>query len=59
MNLPKTVPEPDFQIRDLTLREYALFSYKCLEANPDITPENVMEDHRGEACMKAFHIRPR
>lgn len=58
MQFPSLPDQPEPPMRKMTLREYTNFSYQCLLANPEITPENCMTVRTDEAEIKVpFRMR--
>lgn len=58
IEFPEIPAKPDFTVRKMTLREYALFSERCLRSNSHITPENCLRRRASEKDMpQPFSLR--
>ncbi|MEI8139053.1 MAG: hypothetical protein WCI03_04210 [bacterium] len=59
INFPKVSAGSDWPVPKLKLREYALFSERCLKSNSTITPENCLAKRATEKTIKRpFSFRP-
>ena len=51
INFPKVPPVAELPVPKMGLRDYALFSERCLKSNPSITPENCLVKRADEKTM--------